>query len=77
MIGRTLSQYRILAKIGSGGMGEVYRAEDLTLNREAALEVLPPGLAESDVSEVLLAARWRRFVISGFVGLHRRLGPPF
>jgi serine/threonine protein kinase len=37
MIGRTLSHYRILAKIGPGGMGEVYRAEDLTLNREISL----------------------------------------
>jgi len=48
MVGRTLSHYRIIAKIGSGGMGDVYVAEDLTLHREVALKVLPTELAESD-----------------------------
>ena len=55
MIGRTLSHYKVLEEISRGGVGIVYKALDVKLNREVALKVLPPELvADPD--------RKRRFV---------------
>ena len=52
--GTSLNQYQITARIGAGGMGEVFRARDTRLNRDVAIKVLPKDFASD-------ADRLRRF----------------
>lgn len=56
MIGQTLGHYQVVEKIGVGGMGEVYRAHDLNLERDVALKILPTGTLKDESARL----RFRR-----------------
>ena len=51
MTGRTVSHYEILERLGSGGMGEIYRARDTRLNRMVAIKVLPRSDSDDQGSD--------------------------
>jgi len=59
LAGSTLSHYRIVRRIGAGGMGEVFLAEDTSLGRQVALKFLPPGVTRDDTAHTRLVREAR------------------
>ena len=81
--GQKLSHYRLVEKIGEGGMGVVWKAVDTTLDREVAIKVLPEGLAsepqrlERFEREAKLLASLNHARIAALYGLHEEKGVRF
>ncbi|HXW06111.1 MAG TPA: serine/threonine-protein kinase [Vicinamibacterales bacterium] len=77
MVGRTVGKYRIVERLGRGGMGTVYKAIDETLDREVAIKVLNPDLADADLlkrfrAEAVTLARLNHAGIATIYELYRQ-----
>ena len=76
MIGKTVGKYRVIERLGRGGMGTVYKAVDETLDREVAIKVLNPDLGDTEVlkrfrAEAVTLARLNHPGIATLYELHR------
>ncbi len=83
MVGTTISHYKVLEKIGQGGMGEVYRAEDTNLSREVVIKVLTDRFTEDPQRfarferEAKLLAQLNHSNIAAIYGLEEAAGVRF
>ncbi|MDX1643980.1 MAG: protein kinase, partial [Thermoanaerobaculia bacterium] len=83
MIGTTISHFKVTSKVGEGGMGEVYRATDLRLNREVAVKALPESFVQDEQRlarferEAQLLASLSHPNIAGIHGLEEQDGKRF
>jgi len=76
MVGKTVGKYRFIEKLGRGAMGTVYKAVDETLDREVAVKILNPELADTDVmkrfrAEASMLAKLNHPAIATIFELHR------
>ena len=77
MIGKTVGKYRIVERLGRGGMGTVYKAVDETLDREVAIKVLNADLGDTDMlkrfrAEAMTLARLNHPGIATLYELYRQ-----
>src|SRR5262245_33081318 len=83
LVGRSLAHYRVTARIGSGGMGEVYRATDTRLGRDVALKLLPEEVRHDADRlarlrrEARLLASLNHPAVAAIHGLEEADGMPF